>query len=165
MRIVIYGALGLIALILQMGLVPHILIEGQGPMLGIVPVVVVGLLYGPSEGAWAGGVIGALTDLSLGSGWGLATLVYMAAGFLAGRLAFIGRGALMALSLFACALAEVAVRDVATAAQVVAGAHVSVAALVPGIVGIAYTAVLAPPLLALLDGRIGASRRKARAEV
>ena len=165
MRVVIYGAIGVIALILQMGLVPHILIAGQGPMLGVVPVVVVGLLYGPSEGAWAGGVIGALTDLSLGAGWGVATLLYMAAGFAAGRLAFVGRSALMVLSLFACAAAEIAVRTLAVAATLAAGAHVSLGALAPSLVGAAYSAVLAPPLLALLDGRVGASRRKARAEV
>lgn len=165
MRIVIYGAIGLIALLLQVGLVPHVLIDGQGPALAVVPVVVVGLLYGPSEGAWAGGVIGALTDLSLGAGWGLATLVYMAAGYAAGRLAFVGRGALPVLALLACAAATVFVRALGTAALALAGSHPSLAALVPGVVGVAYTSVLAPPLLALLDGRVGARRRRTQPQV
>ncbi len=165
MRIMIYGAIGIVALVLQIGLVPHLLVHGQGPTLAVVPVVVIGLLYGPSEGAWAGAVIGALTDLSLGAGWGLGTLLYMTVGFVAGRFAFAGRAALPILALVGSALAALAVRLGGVLALVVAGAHLSLTALAPDAVGLAYTAVLAPPLLALLDGRVGGRRRRAQAQV
>jgi hypothetical protein len=165
MRIVIYGAIGLIALIAQMGLVPHILIQDQGPMLALVPVVVVGLLYGPAEGAWAGGVIGALADFSIGAGWGLATLLSMAVGFGAGRLAFSPRGLRPILAFFVCAAAVVVVHAFALAALALAGANLVLAALVPSPVAVAYTAVLAPPLLLLLDGGVRRERRPRRAEV
>jgi rod shape-determining protein MreD len=159
-RVVIYGAIALITLIAQMGVIPHLLIDGQGPVLAVVPVVAVGLLYGPGEGAWAGAVIGALTDVLIGGPWGLATLMYMAVGFVAGRFAGAGRAALGALAFFGCGAAAAIVRAAGIVGLRAAGAHVSLAALVPGLVTLGYTAVLGPPLVAILDGRVGRGRRE-----
>jgi rod shape-determining protein MreD len=164
-RLVIYGAIGLIALLAQMGIVPHILIDGQGPMLGLVPVVVIGLLYGPGEGAWAGAVIGALVDFSVGGAWGLATLLSMAAGFGAGRLAFVGRGARTLLAFFVCALAVLLVQAFAVVGIALGGGNLAPSALLGGMVSVLYTAVLAPPLLILLDGGVGRQRPASRAQV
>lgn len=89
----------------------------------------------------------------------------MAAGYAAGRLAFVGRAALPAIAFFGCAAATVLVRALGTAALALAGSHPSLGALVPGAVAVAYTSVLAPPLLALLDGRVGARRRRTQPQV
>ncbi len=164
MRVVIYGVIGLFALVLQMGLVPSILVDGQGPFLAVAPVVVLGLLYGPGEGAWAGGVIGALVDFSLGAGWGLATLLLLAVGYGAGRLAFAGRALLPVLAFVLTLLAAGLIQVVGRVSLVASGAHLTLASLVPGGIGVVYSAVLAPPLLLLLDGRIG-RRHGVRSEV
>jgi len=161
-RIVIYGALALLATILQMGLVPHVLVLGQGPTLVVVVVVAVGLLYGPTEGVWAGGVAGALTDLLLGGPWGLATLAYMAVGYVSGRFAWARGRVRAAAALVLSAAAAAAVRAVGIVALRAGGGHVWLPGLVPGPEGLVYTAVLTPFLIAVLDGRVGPSRRAAQ---
>lgn len=162
MKVVIYGLIGLIVVVLQIGVVPHVLIDGQGPVLAVVPVVAIGLLYGPSEGAWAGGVMGALTDLTMGGLWGLATLLYMTVGWVAGRFAGSGRSAMTFLSFVGTGAAAAAVRAVGVVALRAGGGHVSLPALVPGLAFMGYTAVLGPIVLAVLDGRVRRTRRRER---
>lgn len=159
MRVVIYGAIGLLILLLQIGVVPYVQIDGQGPLLAVVPVVAIGLLYGPGEGAWAGGVIGALTDLTMGGLWGLATLLYMTVGVVAGRFAWAEGSALAFLSFFGTGLAAGVVRAVGIVALRAGGGHISLPALVPSLAFMGYTACLGPLVVAVLDGRVGARRR------
>ncbi|MCL6596534.1 MAG: rod shape-determining protein MreD [Firmicutes bacterium] len=164
MRIAVYAAMGLVALLLQAAVVPHALVFGQGPALPILPVVAVGLLYGTSEGAWAGGVIGALTDLFLGGAWGVGTLLYMATGYACGRLAGARGGGRLLVAVAAAGVAAAVVRAAGIAALRAGGGHVSLSALVPSPAYVAYTAVLAPFVLALFDGRAtGRRRRRERA--
>lgn len=162
MRVLIYGAIGIVALVLQMGVVPYVMIDGQGPLLAVVPVVVVGLLYGPVEGAWAGAVVGALTDLMMGGLWGLATLLYMTVGYAAGRFSGTGRSGRTFLAFVGAGAAAAAVRAVGIVALRAGGGHVSVAALMPGLVFMGYTAVLGPIVLAIMDGRLHRRRRSNR---
>lgn len=160
MRIVIYAIMGLVLTVVQMAIVPHLVIHGGSPELPMVFAVAVGLLYGPDEGAVAGLILGLVPDLVGGWDVGVTALVGLTAGYVSGRFAFLRGEALSFLAFFGSAAAAYAVQVAGLLAVRAFGGHVALSALFPHVASLAYTAVLGPIVLAVLDGRVGRRRRR-----
>lgn len=160
MKVVIYVIMGLVLTVVQMAIVPHVTIHGGSPDLPMVFAVAIGLLYGPEEGAVAGLILGLLPDLVGGRDVGVTALVGLVAGYMSGRFAFLRGEALSFLAFLGSALAAYATQVVGLVAVRAFGGQVALAALFPHISSLAYTAVLGPIVLAILDGRVGRRRRQ-----
>lgn len=86
MRLLVWGLLLIIALILQATLVPLIAVQGIRPDLLLLAVVSSGLLLGKEQGVGIGFFAGLLQDLASGNIFGLNVLSKMTTGYVAGLL-------------------------------------------------------------------------------
>jgi rod shape-determining protein MreD len=79
------AALSLMVVVVQTAAMSQLSLFGATPDIAPLVVVSVGLLAGPLAGAVTGFGIGLLTDLALLQTFGVSSLVYIAAGWFAGR--------------------------------------------------------------------------------
>lgn len=159
MRVVIYALMGIVLAVVQMALIPYVAVHGGTPNLSMVFTVAIGLLYGPAEGGTAGVVLGLITDLLTGRNVGVTALTGLVVGALAGRFAFLRGEALSFLAFFGSAAAAYAAQLAGLLVLRVTGGDVAFAAYLPHVSSLAYSAVLGPVVLAVLDGRVGRRRR------
>jgi rod shape-determining protein MreD len=160
MRVLAYGLMGLVAVVVQMAVLPVLAVRGMVPWLSVALVVAVGLLYGPTEGVWAGGVVGGLTDLAVGRYVGLGTLAHMAVGYVAGRLAWLPPSARAVAAFVGSGAAAMATRAWVTMGMRLGGAHVPLHLALGSPISALYTALAGVVALSVLDGAAWGRRRR-----
>jgi hypothetical protein len=163
MRLVAYLVMGLFAVIVQAGLVPLVQIHGAVPDLPVALACAVGVLYGSEDGGLCGAAVGGIVDLWTGQDWGLGILLMGTAGVIAGQAPFLrSRQALGFWAVLSGGIGGFLVRTGGLVALALGGGHTDLASLLDGLPDAAYTAVLVPFIVVLLDGRarLGAARRR-----
>lgn len=87
MRNIILGGILLLALVLQVTVLPHLPLFGVTPDLLLLITIAYALLRGSDEGKWFGLVAGLAADLFLGRWFGVQALLKMLAGYSVGWFA------------------------------------------------------------------------------